>query len=734
MFKASLKFGYIPTSWRGTYVTFIPKEGKTSYDKAKSFRPISLMSFILKVLEKLIDRNIRDKALGSKPIDKDQHAYQTGKDTNSAIHQLVTKIERTLANDGTSLTIFLDISGAFDNTEFSTIELAAREHGAKEWEINWIHSMLKNRIVKSKIDDNNIGYMPTRGCPQGGCLSPLLWCLVADPLIIRLKRAGFHVVAYADDFAITITSNNKLQSTLPDKMNEAMRIVETWCHETKLSVNPEKTFLMRHTRKGRNCKLKHVKLNGKVIAEVEEFKYLGVIIDNKLSWTSHIKHIIEKSRKSLWATRAMVAKSWGISPKIMMWVYKQIILPRITYGSVVWWHKAKIKKYSSKLDSLQRAALMMVTGAMRSTPTKSLNVLMNVNSLEMQIQSTAMKTCARLRWNGSWISQGNQLEHREISKFLDLITGNISCDKTEIRWNTNYKYDTIINERNTWNRGLYIENNPNCWYSDGSKKDDKVAFGIYNPIKDVVFEARISDSGTIMQAEMKGIQECAKRMSQEGNQGGRALILSDSQAAIKALRNVKIFTDTTWECAQELNKLSEAMKVTVAWVPGHSNVLGNEVADRLANQGIEHEYIDVEVPIAERLMENKIDEWFESKKRMDWERDKQKLAHSMNFIRGFDKKLSEKLLNFKRNDLRVCIAMWSGHGCIKDFLFKIRKADNTNCSFCEEEDDETMEHLLCFCPALMRIGMSAPSTRYSTTRYFDRIIEYRVLGHVDFEF
>lgn len=702
LFRASLKLDYIPTTWRGTYVTFIPKDGKTSYDKAKSFRPISLMSFVLKILEKLVDRNIRDKALKYNPIDKDQHAYQTGKDTNSAIHQLVTKLERTLTDNGTALTVMLDISGAFDNTDFSSIEAAARKHGVKDWEVNWIKNMLKNRIVKAKMDDSRIRYNPTRGCPQGGCLSPLLWCLVVNSLIILLKSKGFHVVAYADDFAITITSNSKLQSVLPDKLREAMKIVEKWCQETKLDVNPDKTYFMRHTRKGRNLKLNNIKLNGKNIAEVQELKYLGVTIDSKLAWTNHINKIINKTRKSLWATRAMVAKSWGISPKIMMWIYKQIILPRITYGCVVWWQKARIKKYAAKLESIQRSALMMVTGAMRSTPTKALTALLSINPLGLQIQSCALKTCARLRWNGGWITCGNQNGHREISLILDKVAGNDWCDRSEIKWNTNYTYNTIINERSNWNQGLFIEKNINCWYSDGSKRDERVAFGVYNPIRDLVLEARISNHGTIMQAEMKGIEECARRSKELNVRGGKVLILSDSQAAIKALRNVKVTTATTWACIQELNMLSKQNKVTVAWVPGHSNVLGNDVADRLANQGIDRNTIDVEVPIAKKLMENKIDEWTTEQTKNNWNIDKVALLHSNDFLPGHDKKLAKKLLNLKRNDLRVCVAMWTGHGCLNDFLFKINKAENTNCTFCEE-DVETMRHLLCHCPALINI-------------------------------
>lgn len=107
LFKASVKLNYIPTSWRGIFVTFIPKADKVSYDKAKSFRPISLMSFILKVLEKVIDRRIREKNLILKPLSNSKHAYQQGKGTESALHYLVTEIEKNTRNEDISLVVGL---------------------------------------------------------------------------------------------------------------------------------------------------------------------------------------------------------------------------------------------------------------------------------------------------------------------------------------------------------------------------------------------------------------------------------------------------------------------------------------------------------------------------------------------------------------------------------------------------------------------------------------------------
>ena len=82
---ASLTLGYVPKAWRGTRVIFIPKAGKNEWTSPKNFRPISLTSFVLKTVERLVDRYIRDKILTAKPLHRDQHAYSAGRSTETAL-------------------------------------------------------------------------------------------------------------------------------------------------------------------------------------------------------------------------------------------------------------------------------------------------------------------------------------------------------------------------------------------------------------------------------------------------------------------------------------------------------------------------------------------------------------------------------------------------------------------------------------------------------------------------
>lgn len=129
LYRANLALGHVPSAWSCSRVVFIPKPGKARYTDPKSFRPISLSSFLLKTLEKLVLRYVWDGNLKDHPLHMHQHAYIKGKSCESALHQLVGRIEKALEHKEIALGAFLDIQGAFDNTSSAAVMSAARAHG-----------------------------------------------------------------------------------------------------------------------------------------------------------------------------------------------------------------------------------------------------------------------------------------------------------------------------------------------------------------------------------------------------------------------------------------------------------------------------------------------------------------------------------------------------------------------------------------------------------------------------
>jgi hypothetical protein len=108
--------------------SFIPKPGRTPYELAKSFRPINLTSFLLKTMERLADQSINMGPLKRFPLERSQHVYQRGTSSETALHDLVSRIESVLRHKVFALGVFLDVEGAFDNTSFEAMGKACADH------------------------------------------------------------------------------------------------------------------------------------------------------------------------------------------------------------------------------------------------------------------------------------------------------------------------------------------------------------------------------------------------------------------------------------------------------------------------------------------------------------------------------------------------------------------------------------------------------------------------------
>lgn len=703
MFVASALTNHIPYSWRGTIIHFIPKPGKAAYDKPKSYRPISLMSFILKTMEKIIDKYLRENTLSKAPLNKHQHAYQKGKGTESALHYLVNEIEQFSSNGLETVAAFIDIAGAFDNTNFNTIRLALSKKGAETWTINWIEAMLKSREIEAAYETEKILYSPTRGCPQGGCLSPLLWSVVIDELLDRLENNynqgiinKYKMSAYADDVAILVTGRTEHEAALCESMNRALKITEIWCNETGLKVSAEKSNYMIFTNAYKKSHHHNIKIFGQKIPKTEEFKYLGVILDSKLSWKNQIQYSTNKGINSLFASRAMISTTWGLTPAVMNWIYKAIITPRIFYGCQVWWHALQKTTYQKMLNKINRIALLMITGATRSTPTKAMEAIIYTMPVDLKAEELALKGTIRLIKAKTWIKGGLVSGHKQLYReALTLLNDNYN-DHIEAIWNPEKNFDIIINERNNWSYKVNIKNNLFVWYTDAAKDEEWSGISWYN--KDLnISEGRKLNRIKITKAEMLAIDECAKDIINKGLKDKDIVIASDSVTSLRALDSINNNSKTVENSLNVLNRLSANNRLTLVWTPAHSNIVGNIMADRIAKDTLKKRLIDITTENCETDLDKIIARRTESKAIAEWNLNQDKMTHSRRFIKGFEYKKAKEFINLKKKETRVITGVLTGHGLTRSYLKRIGKTDK--CRFCNI-GREDMKHWMGNCPML----------------------------------
>ena len=122
----------------------------------------------------------------------------------------------------------------------------------------------------------------------------------------------------------------------------------------------------------------------------QEVKYLGVILDRKLGWKKQVLRVAQRAVATLWQLRRVVARTWGLKPRVLHWLYTAVVRPRILYESVVWWRSLDKAYVRGSLAKLQRLACLGITGAMRTTPTAALNVILGLPSLPICIRKEAI--------------------------------------------------------------------------------------------------------------------------------------------------------------------------------------------------------------------------------------------------------------------------------------------------------------------------------------------------------
>ena len=710
LFDAVLTSGHTPLEWRKARVVFIPKPGKTSYSKAKSFRPISLQSFAFKTLEKLAYWHINNTSLKEKPYAKTQHAFRAGYSTETALSQAVNEIEKGTLRRGYTLAIFLDVSAAFDTLSPEAAIQAMKDRKIDEDITSWYADFLTNRFCTVNMKGIERERKLKIGCPQGGVLSVLLWNLVFDDLLNRYAKGRVKIVGFADDGALLI--HGKTLPILYRLMQKAIDKAAEWADEKGLTLSKEKTVTMLFTRKRKSIYKDHIQdlsLNGHTLTKVEDCRYLGLTLDSRLNWNKHILDKIAKARRILHMTKTSIGKIWGPSPEMMKWCYTACVRPALTYESFIWGQglTALIRK---KLSSLQRLGLMQLGHFRKGTPSAGLDVITDTLPLHLQIQTEMMKTVVRLgdRLTEDWDGERKGLRQQGHIHYAKNLTREANvpelfldpCLKEKV-WEKNFD---IIIEDGTED---YIEDHYNI-YTDGSKlQDGATGAGFYmsspdDHEEDTSETIYLGKMATVFQGEVEAIMSAADHAA-DRPLDKPITIFSDSQAAIQALKSWDVTSNTVKNCIGSLNTLAKKTRVTIRWIRAHVGHQGNERADTLAKEGASSPIQGCEpyckIPKAET---NKMITAYVTKKwNEEWALEP-KCRQTKFWFPARDAAKSKRLLQLGRPSYSAVVRWITGHSFHRRHSSICQEDDeyiSPTCRLCKEED-ETPIHLSTDCPAI----------------------------------
>lgn len=354
IFNAMFSLRYFPSEWKKADVIFIPKPGK-DHKFPQNHRPISLLSTVGKIAEKLILRRLSCIVDDLELIPKHQFGFRSQHSTTQQIVRLTEIASHGLNIKHLTGIISLDVEKAFDTVWHDGLIHKLLLQGIPFNLVKLIHSFLQNRSFRAKIGQSLSESHPLEaGVPQGSILSPLLYTLfTADMPLPQDHRV--HLAAYADDTAIIAQSKDPhLLSTL---LQDAADSLESFFKKWLIGVNPEKSCALIITRR-RNIAAPKINMFGQDIPWTNQLKYLGVTFDKTLSFSPHIANALAKGKLAVNKLMPLLCRKSKMSLQNKLTLYKTIIRPMMVYASPAWAHASK--NTIKPLQTLQNKCLRLI--------------------------------------------------------------------------------------------------------------------------------------------------------------------------------------------------------------------------------------------------------------------------------------------------------------------------------------------------------------------------------------
>jgi Reverse transcriptase (RNA-dependent DNA polymerase)/Endonuclease-reverse transcriptase len=339
-----------PSQWKTAKVVVFAKAGKPRRDPT-SYRPISLLSCLSKVCEKVILRRLQHQVDEAGLLIDQQFGFRA---KHSTAHQLLRVTEAIRAGwERKEMTgiVCLDIAKAFDRVYHAGLLAKLNTLGIDPDLVTLVASYLDGRsFFVSHGDARSVEHPIAAGVPQGSLLSPLLYNLYTNDMPTELP--GTQIALYADDAAIICTA--RLGRVLQFQLQDSLDILARYFRRHRIEVNAAKTTATLFTRRTHVDYVPCVALGDTGITWTDHVRYLGVTLDQKLTFRQHIDQARVKAITKLNALRPLLA-SRTMRAEDKTRLYTTIVRPTMTYGCAVW--AGQFPRFGERLQKIQNRAL-----------------------------------------------------------------------------------------------------------------------------------------------------------------------------------------------------------------------------------------------------------------------------------------------------------------------------------------------------------------------------------------
>lgn len=341
IFPSCLKKGIIVTKFKGG-----------AKDQIANYRPITILSPLAKIFEKLLAVRMEDYLKRRNLLNKNQFAFRKGIGTEEALHTLADALKEARDRNKYTIAATVDLEKAFDNISHKALLIKLEAMGFRGNCYSLLSSYLHRREIFTKVGDSisNVNFLK-RGVPQGSVLGPLLFNIFLFDL--RSEVNDIQMINYADDNLTFGSGNNLLNLSL--KIQRQINALNDWYKWNKLKINVLKCKIIIFGSK-RNLK-KAPKLvftmNGVVIEECTEVKYLGLTFDSSLSWKNHI---VNKLNECSYFFPTFYRLRKILNFDTLLKIFNALYMSKLTYGLSIYGatYKSTLSKINLNIKNIMR--------------------------------------------------------------------------------------------------------------------------------------------------------------------------------------------------------------------------------------------------------------------------------------------------------------------------------------------------------------------------------------------
>lgn len=375
----SLSSGYFPEAWKTSTVVPIPKITNTK--KAAEHRGINMLPIDEKICEIIVKEQLVDYIETNSLLSTHQSAFRANHSCESAINFVINDWKVSMEDGNFVITVFIDLRRAFETVDREKMSEKLQAIGIDEVELEWFRSYLTARKQQTKFKNSFSSEIDVPiGLPQGATLGVILFNVYIDSITKVVQNSS--IVLFADDTAVVV-KNKDLNTAI---MNRDLNIIAEWLKKNKLMLNTQKTSFMilsKYYVNGMN--FPNVTINGDLIERVKEVKYLGIKIDDKLTFKEQTASTTKKAASK---TNLLFRVSKNLTFDTKKVIFNSIVMPAFQYCSTI--YLASNKEEIAQMQIIQNRAMRLILNVEFSTPIDFMLRALNLLSISQMIKFNAL--------------------------------------------------------------------------------------------------------------------------------------------------------------------------------------------------------------------------------------------------------------------------------------------------------------------------------------------------------